>query len=237
MATTVTRARSDRRTRAPEWITAHVAQTVTRAAYRLQPLPADLAPQVAGVDLDRVGVDLGVVPDMGQQVGLGHDHAGVAHEVLQHGVLARRQVDGSSLDRHGTGGGVELEGTDHEGHRARRGRAPEQRAQPGEQHDEGERLGEVVVGTEVEPVGLVVLAVLGRRQQDRRPDALGPQPPGDLVAAQPGQHHVQDDRVVRDLARHREAAYPVVADVDREAGVHQPALHRRRHPLLVLDEK
>ena len=47
--------------------------------------------------------------------------------------------------------------------------APDQGTQPGEQHDERERLREEVVGAQVQRVGLVVLAVLGRQHQDRRP--------------------------------------------------------------------
>ena len=55
VATMVTRARSDRLTE-PRSGSRRVAQPVARAAYRLEPFPADLASQVAGVDLDRVGV-------------------------------------------------------------------------------------------------------------------------------------------------------------------------------------
>ena len=61
---------------------------------------------------------------------------------------------------------------------ARRSRA----RSAGEQHDVGERLGQVVVGAAVEPVGLVVLAVLGRQHQHRHPVLLGAQRPDDVVA-------------------------------------------------------
>ena len=58
-------------------------------------------------------------------------------------------------------------------HRRARGRAaPDERPQPGEQHDERERLRQEVVGAGVERLGLVVLAVLGGEHEDRRPDAF-----------------------------------------------------------------
>jgi len=43
--------------------------------------------------------------------------------------------------------------------------AAQQRAQPCEQHHERERLGQVVVGAEIEGIGLVVLAVLRGQHQ------------------------------------------------------------------------
>ena len=42
--------------------------------------------------------------------------------------------------------------------------------QPGQQHDDRERLAHVVVGAHVEPFGLVELAVLGGQHHDRRGD-------------------------------------------------------------------
>ena len=105
-------------------------------------------------------------------------------------------------------GRVEGEVPRLEHRRAGRRAAADERAQPRDQHEEGERLGEVVVGAEVERVGLVVLAVLGGQHEHRCPDAAGPQPPADLVAVEPGQHDVEDDDVVvvRPVAVNRPSA-------------------------------
>ena len=108
---------------------------------------------------------------------------------------------------------------------------------PGEQHDERERLGQVVVGAEVERVGLVVLAVLRRQHQDRHPVLGGAQLLDDPVAGQPRQHDVEDDRVVGGFLRHVQPVRAGVRDVDGEALVGQPALQRRREPDLVLDDQ
>src|SRR4029079_13983370 len=51
------------------------------------------------------------------------------------------------------------------------GRGTQERQEP----DERERLGQEVVGPGVERLGLVVLAVLGGEDEDRRPDPLVPQ--------------------------------------------------------------
>ena len=54
----------------------------------------------------------------------------------------------------------------------------------------------VYLGAVVEPVGLVVRPVLGRDHHHRHPAVLRAQPLDDLVARQPGQHHVEQDGVV-----------------------------------------
>src|SRR4051794_36888672 len=80
-------------------------QAVTRSAHRLQALPAerhvDLAPQVADVDLDDVGVAVVVrIPHVVQDVGLADRIAGAAHEELQQGELPRREFDGRVAAAH-----------------------------------------------------------------------------------------------------------------------------------------
>ncbi len=118
-----------------------------------------------------------------------------------------------------------------------RGAAAQQRPQPGDEHDERERLGEVVVGADVERVGLVVLAVLGGEHQHRHPAALGAQRLHDPVARLPGQHDVEHDRVVVAGARPGQAVQAVLAEVDGEALRAQPALQGRRERPLVLDHQ
>ena len=67
------------------------------------------------------------------------------------------------------------------------------------EHHERERLREEVVGAGVERLGLVVLAVLGGEDQDRRPDALVAQRAAHLVAVDAGEEDVEHDGVVRAL--------------------------------------
>ena len=61
----------------------------------------------------------------------------------------------------------------------------------GLQYDDGERLDEVVVGSEVERLGLVVLAVFRRQHHDRHPLRLSTQLSDDLIAVEAGEHDVE----------------------------------------------
>ena len=57
-----------------------------------------------------------------------------------------------------------------------------------------ERLGDVIVGAELEADDLVDLGVLGGEHDDRH-RGLGPEDPADLDARQLGEHEVEEDEV------------------------------------------
>src|SRR5215471_6442542 len=195
----------------------------------------DLAPEVARVDLDHVGIDRVVsVPDVLEQGGLGHHLPGPAHQVFQQRELPRGQLDFGLAAAHLPGTWVEGQVAGLQLGRPWPGTAPEQGPQPGGQHHVGERLGEVVVRAQVEPVRLVVLPVLGGQDEDRYPVLLGTQLPADLVPGDLGQHEVKDDRVVVALAGHMQAVLAVVGQVHGEAFRLQAPAHRRGQPPLVL---
>ena len=130
-----------------------------------------------------------------------------------------REVTGGVRDRPGAAG------------------APEQRAQSGQQHDERERLGEVVVGAGVERLGVVVLAVLRRQHQDRCPVAAVAELLAHPVPVDAGQHDVEHDHVVRVLGGHPEPVGAGERHVDGEALGLQAAPHRPGDLLLVLDDE
>ena len=67
---------------------------------------------------------------------------------------------------------IDAQVADHQRPVRRVRRPADQRAQAGDEDDEAERLAQEVVGAELEALGLVVLALLGREHQDRRGDAL-----------------------------------------------------------------
>ena len=113
-----------------------------------------------------------------------------------------RAVRGDLLSpRHSRGPRGRSAGRHVDRHRRSPWRAPKQRANPGDQHRERERLGQVVVGAGVEGLGLVEVAVLGREHEDRRPVAGLAQIGADLEAVATGQHDVEDDQVVGALGR------------------------------------
>ena len=78
--------------------------------------------------------------------------------------------------------------------------APQQRAQPGQQLLQRERLGEVVVGAGVEALDPVTDGVAGGQHQDGYVVPGGAQRPGGLDAVEPGHHHVHHDDVRADPA-------------------------------------
>ena len=69
---------------------------------------AELPAQVADVDVDHVGAGVVVVaPDVREQLLAAQHLAGVAHQDLEHGELARGQVDGASVRAGPAGAQVE----------------------------------------------------------------------------------------------------------------------------------
>jgi len=198
----------------------------------------DLAAQVADVQLHHVDVAVVVrVPHRGEQVGLGHRLPGVAHQVLQHRELAGRQGDLHLAPVHPVPCRVQHKVADGQRRRPLRCAAAQQRPQPGQQHHQGERLGEVVVGTEVERVGLVVLAVLRGEHEHRRPHLRGAQPLQHPVPRQPRQHDVEHDDVEAALGRPPQAVLAVVRHHHHMALRGQPAADLLGERHLVLHEQ
>ena len=73
-------------------------------------------------------------------------------------------------------------------------RAPQHRAQPGQQLARGKRFGDVVIGSQFQahhPVGFVAL----RRQHDHRHPAGLADTPAHLQAVHPWHHHVEKNRI------------------------------------------
>src|SRR5207249_5879322 len=116
-------------------------QAVADTPDRLDGTPAegdvDLAAEVAGVDLDDVGIAFEVVvPDVLEDLVLRNRLARPAQEVLQQRELPGRQGDVGAAAPARTGGGVqgEIPGGQHRG--AGPHAPPEQRPQAGDQHHE-----------------------------------------------------------------------------------------------------
>ena len=75
--------------------------------------------------------------------------------------------------------------------------APQQRLDPAHQLAQRERLGDVVVGAELEAHDLVELVVAGGQEQDRCLGPDGAQPAEHLEAVDAGQADVEQDEVGR----------------------------------------
>ena len=90
-------------------------------------------------------------------------------------------------------------------------RAPQQRAQPGDDLLEAERLGDVVVAAGGQPGDAVLDGVPGGEEQHRHVRVVAAQPAQHLEAVEVGQHHVEHDGVGPNSRAERTAASPLAA--------------------------
>ena len=112
----------------------------------------------------------------------------------------------------------------------------QQRRDAGDQLPHAERLGEVVVGADAEP-GQHVGLLDARGQHDHRHRTVGLDPPADLEAVVPGEHHVEDDEVGLVLAVRRDRARPVVRPDDVVPLGDEPVGDRLVDHRVVLDDE
>ena len=99
-----------------------------------------------------------------------------------------------------------------------------------------ERLGDVVVGAELEAEDLVDLLGLGREHDDRD-GAARPQAPADLEPVEPRHHHVEHDEVEGRLAEARQRLAAVDRLHDLVAVLAQRIAEQRLDRLLVVDQQ
>src|SRR3954463_3155853 len=133
--------------------------------------------------------------------------------------------------------GIELEVAVAQDRRPRAAGAAREGADARDELGPVERLGEVVVGAEGEPVDEVVRGVGGGEHEDLRLALVGGEEAADLVAVQLGEVAVEHDHVVVDDPRLDERAGAVVRDVDRHPLAPEAPRDRARQALLVLGYK
>src|SRR5205814_1291210 len=121
-----------------------------------------------------------VVPHMRGEGGAVEHLTGVQDKQLEQGELLRAERDRPAAATHRPGAQVYLQVRDAVARRREGGAAARQGLEAGEQLTEGERLGQIVVGTDFQPPHAVVDGVERRQHQDRRRHAVAAQ-----LAAQP----------------------------------------------------
>ena len=112
-----------------------------------------------------------------------------------------------------------------------------ERTNPGEKLGRLEGLGHVVVCAGVEALDLVGRRGAGREEQNRRGVALLAELMDDLEAGDAGQHHVEDDCVIKPALRAREPRMPVIDGLGVVVTVLHDAHDRVRKVALVLDHQ
>ena len=156
-------------------------------------------------------------PDLGQQLGVQHDLAGLAarccsssHSVRDSWTSSPSRVTMSALE-------VDLDVVEgqHAGTRTRAVRAAKDRPHARRQFIGMERLGDVVVGAEIQTLGLVGGGAL-RRQQDHRHWPALTQLPHDLDPIKVGHDDIEQDDVGADLLGHAEGLLAAVGRHDAE---------------------
>ena len=109
--------------------------------------------------------------------------------------------------------------------------------QSGEQLGERERLHEIVVRPGVQS-GDAILDTVARGQHEHGcPHASLAEPLANLDAVQSGKHEIEDDRVVRDCARHAQRTVAGSLDVDGVPVLDEPACEEAGHLQLVLGDQ
>ena len=132
---------------------------------------------------------------------------------------------------------VEVEIADREVFGRRRlAAAAVERAQPGQQLAEVERLGQIVVGAGVEPGDARLDVVHRGEHQDRHGRPCLPDLPADRKSIAQRQHHVEDDGVVVVNAGFVAGRDPVTDDVDGVRLLAQPLGNHPGRVRLVFDE-
>jgi hypothetical protein len=188
----------------------------------------DLAAQPEDLDVDRAVVDVVVQAARLEQLVAREDAPGRLEERHQQRVLAVGELDVATVGRAQlAGAGVQLPAPEAEGaHRlaAARGAlllgAPQDRLDARQQLALAERLGDVVVGAQLQAHDAVHLFLASGEDDDRQVEGFA-QPPRDGEAVLVGQLEVEDDQV---------------DDLDREHAVHVGSGFRYRDLEVVLGE-
>src|SRR5690625_1012577 len=192
-----------------------VAEDVTETADRVdQPaltISLKLAAQVTDVYVHNVGAAFVLGPYLGLDVEALEHPAGVTGEQFEQLELLGRQLDApaaaehlASVQVHHEVGNPHFAGDD-------RADAAQMGTHPCEQFLDGERLDQVIISPGIEPDDLVVNAVLGGQDDDRRVGGLA-DAARDLKSVQYGQHQVENHQVGIDFAVLRKAGDSVIGD-------------------------
>src|SRR5437868_4774084 len=105
---------------------------------------------------------------------LGHRPIGMAHEILQQGVLARLQLDQFAATPDFASNEVKCEIANGQTRWfGRLGRAPNERLNTRKQLRKGERLGKIIIATRLQAFYAVVNGGLGAEDQDRHLQSFG----------------------------------------------------------------
>jgi hypothetical protein len=216
-------------------------ETVAAAAQGLDhpeaPVRIQLAPQPPDQHLDHVALAIRVVfvEIVGQHV-LAQRPPRLPHQLQQQPVLEGRQGHGLTAQDHRVGGRIDHQRAEIQPLLAILQTATHQRPQPRLQFLHVERLGQVVVGTRLQALHLVLPAVPGGQDQDRQARLLGPGAADQVQAVEPGQTEVHDGDVAGVFGQQVQAGLAVGGQIDPPAGAKQRLGDALPKAVIVLDQ-
>src|SRR6476620_9651293 len=226
-----------------------------RSARRLEDIPhashgvdhrltagVDLLAQVGDVELHDVGLAAEVVvPDAVEDLRLGQHPLGVAHEVAQQLELGGRQLDRRTAAGDLVAVLVEGEVADDDDRvlvlRGDDGGAAHERAKPGDDLLEAERLGDVVVAARGQPGDAVLDGVARREEEDRDALVVLAHPAEHLHTVHVRKHHVECHRVGLELTSRTDRGHAAAGRPDLPALVAQRHAQQLGEVVLVVDDE
>ena len=214
-------------------------EAVAEAPHRLDELGADLAAQIAHVELHLGGRHVQrIVPRQLDELQVAQHLIGMSHERCQQAELERRQGDGRSVDGHGVAREVHLDRTvgvrcaDLDG----LARAPQQRVDAGDELLTPERLGDVVVAAGAQPAHALQLGAAGGEDEHRNvaeiADALER-----LPAVELGHRDVEDDEIGAMGMEGTQPGPAVAGHRDLVSGPHEQNADQLADVRLVVDDE
>ncbi len=172
---------------------------------------------------------------MVDQLAARHHLAPVLHQVAQHPKFMGGELDGGAFVPDLGGRHVEPHSADLQDRTGIARRPSHQRLYPRHQLRHLERLGEVVVGTGIEPLNLLVQLAAGGQYQHRGIDPLAAPLLQHAQAIATRQAEIQDDGVIRFGLAEKAGLVAIVAKVGHETGQTQLFGQLARQGLLIFN--
>src|SRR4029079_4700153 len=172
-----------------------IAKTANRAYVHSRWL--DLRAQARNIDLDRVDRKVVVVIEqlLTDEV-LAEHPSGARQEQLEQRPLPNGEIDRNTVGGDALGLDIDRQCTDHDRARGHRG-SPQQRSDASFEFGQRKRLGQIVVGAEIESAHAVLDRVARRQDQNiRLRTALAPPSPH-LETVDVGQTDVENQKLIR----------------------------------------
>jgi hypothetical protein len=162
-------------------------------------IPVYLVPQPADSGLHHIGLGIEmVVPNVFHDHRLGNDSTRAAHQVFEQRKLPGLQIDAFTPPRDLPGEEIDGQVPDAEPDRIRNAARPaDQRLYAGQKFREGKGFRKIVVSPGLQPLHPVVHRTLRAQNQDGGVHLFGAHLFDQCQAASPGQHEIDDGRIVR----------------------------------------